>query len=62
LFDSLTEKQAEALRVATFAGFFERPQRASGSDIADTLGVTSSTALRHIRAAERKVFDAAFKK
>lgn len=60
LLDSLTEKQAEALRVATFAGFFERPQRANGSDVADTLGVTSSTALRHIRAAERKLFETVF--
>ena len=60
LFESLTDKQAEALRIATFAGFFERPQRASGTDIAETLGVTSSTALRHIRAAEAKVFNAAF--
>jgi PAS domain S-box-containing protein len=59
-FASLTKKQEDALRAATLAGFFERPQRASAEDVADTLGVSSSTFLHHLRNAERTVFSAAF--
>jgi PAS domain S-box-containing protein len=59
-FGSLTEKQEDALRAATLAGFFERPQGASAADIAETLGVSRSTFLYHLRNAERKVFADAF--
>lgn len=54
----LTAKQEEALRVAVVAGFFDRPQRATASDVADLLEVSRSTALHHIRNAERQLFDA----
>ena len=59
-FDSLTDKQAAALQAATVAGFFERPQKADAGEIAETLEVSSSTFLHHLRAAERKVFEDAF--
>lgn len=59
-FGELTEKQEDALRAATLAGFFERPQQASAADIAETLGVSRSTFLYHLRNAERKVFEDAF--
>jgi len=54
----LTAKQEEALRTAVVAGFFDRPQRATASDVADLLEVSRSTALHHIRNAERQLFDA----
>jgi predicted DNA binding protein len=52
----LTEKQREALRVATLSGFFDRPQAATAEDVADVLNVSRTTALRHIRLAENKLF------
>jgi predicted DNA binding protein len=54
--DQLTAKQEEALRVAVVAGFFDRPQRVTAGDVADMLGVSRSTALHHIRNAERRLF------
>lgn len=59
-FGELTIKQEAALRAATVAGFFDRPQGATASEIADTLDVSRSTFLHHVRAAERKVFGDAF--
>lgn len=60
LFESLTRKQAQALRAATLAGFFDRPQRATATEVAETLDVSRSTFLRHLRTAEQKVFETAF--
>jgi PAS domain S-box-containing protein len=61
VFEGLTEKQEAALRAATLAGFFQRPQQASADDVAETLGVSRSTFLHHLRRAEQKIFDEAFK-
>ncbi|RLM59341.1 hypothetical protein DVK02_00905 [Halobellus sp. Atlit-31R] len=52
----LTDKQEEALRVATQIGFFDRPQRATAGDVAKVLDISRSTALHHIRNAECRVF------
>ena len=60
LFDQLTEKQEEALRAATLSGFFDRPQQTNATDVAETLGVTHSTFLHHVRKAEEKIFHNAF--
>jgi PAS domain S-box-containing protein len=59
-FDQLTEKQEEALRTATLSGFFDRPQETNATDVADTLGVSHSTFLHHVRKAEEKIFREAF--
>jgi PAS domain S-box-containing protein len=59
-FDQLTAKQEEALLAATLSGFFDRPQGANATDVADTLGVSHSTFLHHIRKAEEKIFQEAF--
>ena len=59
-FEILTDKQEAALRAAVVLGFFERPQRATATDVARTLDVSSSTFLHHLRTAERKVFGDAF--
>jgi len=58
--DSLTEKQHRALEVATQAGFFDRPQVATADEVGDLLGVSRTTALRHIRIAERKLLSVVF--
>jgi len=59
-FEGLTDKQEQAVRAATVAGFFDRPQGATASDVAEILDVSRSTFLHHLRAAERKVFGDAF--
>lgn len=60
LLEGLTRKQEDALRAATLSGFFDRPQEASASEVAETMGVSSSTFLHHLRTGERKVFGDAF--
>lgn len=59
-FGQLTDKQAAALQAATVAGFFERPQAASAGEVAETLDISQSTFLHHLRVAERTVFEDAF--
>lgn len=55
---ALTEKQAVALEAAYRHGYFEQPRRSSATDIANVLGVSHSTYLQHLRAAQQKVFEA----
>ncbi len=56
----LTEKQAQALQAAYYQGYFEQPRRRSASEVAESLGVTHSTFLHHLRVAQRKVFEVQF--
>lgn len=60
LMTELTERQLRALRVAHAEGYFEWPRDARAADIAEQLGVATSTFGQHLRAAERKVFDVLF--
>jgi|APHM01.1.fsa_nt_gi PAS domain S-box len=60
LFEGLTCKQKEALRAATFLGFFHRPQQANAGEVAKRLDISRSTFLYHLRTAERKMFIKAF--
>jgi PAS domain S-box-containing protein len=53
---SLTKKQEDALRAASLSGFFARPQEASAEAVAETLGISASTFLHHLRNAEQTVF------
>lgn len=55
---ALTEKQAVALEAAYRHGYFEQPRRSSATDIANVLGISHSTYLQHLRAAQQKVFAA----
>ena len=56
----LTQKQLETLKTATELGFFERPQQATGDDVASAMGVSRTACLGHIRAAEQQVFSDLF--
>jgi predicted DNA binding protein/PAS domain-containing protein len=58
--DSLTDRQRAALEAAYFMGYFGWPRQHSGPEVADTLGVSSSTFHQHLRKAERKLLDAVF--
>lgn len=56
----LTPRQQEVLRTAYDSGFFESPRSSTGEDVADQLGVSPQTFYRHVRAAERKLFETVF--
>jgi PAS domain S-box-containing protein len=58
--DSLTDKQLAALEAAYQQGYFDRPRRRSAVDIADSLGITHTTYLQHLRVAQRKLFEQLF--
>jgi PAS domain S-box-containing protein len=60
LVERLTERQWEVLEMAYFGGYFEWPRGSSAQDIADALGVSQPTVSRHIRGAERTLFDLLF--
>jgi PAS domain S-box-containing protein len=57
---SLTEKQLAALETAYYEGYFSQPRDCSATDVANSLGVSHSTFLRHLRAAQSKLFGAEF--
>ncbi len=51
----LTERQMATLRTAVEMGYFDTPRRASIKDVARRLNVSASTAVEHLRKAEKKV-------
>ncbi|QGN07772.1 GAF domain-containing protein [Halorhabdus sp. CBA1104] len=56
----LTDRQAEALRTAFFADYFESPRGSTAEDVATALGITGPTLLHHLRAGQRKLLAAVF--
>jgi len=58
--DQLTDRQRAALEAAYFTGYLDWPREKTGTEVADTLGVSSSTFHQHLRKAERKLLDAVF--
>ncbi|MFC6756278.1 bacterio-opsin activator domain-containing protein [Halomicroarcula sp. GCM10025894] len=58
--DSLTERQRASLDAAYFMGYFDWPRDSSGPEVAERLGVSSSTFHQHLRKAEAKLLDAVF--
>ncbi|MBX0286319.1 bacterio-opsin activator domain-containing protein [Haloarcula salinisoli] len=58
--DSLTERQRATLDAAYFMGYFDWPRESSGPEVAERLGVSSSTFHQHLRKAEAKLLDAVF--
>ncbi|MDS0280916.1 bacterio-opsin activator domain-containing protein [Haloarcula onubensis] len=58
--DSLTDRQRAVLEAAYFMGYFDWPRESAGPEVADSLGVSSSTFHQHLRKAEAKLLDAVF--
>jgi len=58
--DSLTDRQRAALESAYFMGYFAWPREKSGPEVAEALGVSSSTFHQHLRKAEAKLLNAVF--
>ena len=58
----LTPRQREVLRTAHADGFFESPRDCTAETVADELDISPQTFYRHIRTAERKLFDTVFER
>ncbi|NHN49877.1 PAS domain S-box protein [Halostella sp. JP-L12] len=58
--DQLTDRQYETARTAYLSGYFDWPRASSGEDVAAALDIAQPTFSRHLRTAERKVFDLLF--
>jgi predicted DNA binding protein len=56
----LTDRQLEAVQTAHLSGYFSWPRDTSGEEVAELMGISQSTFLQHLRAAERKLFEAMF--
>jgi DNA-binding CsgD family transcriptional regulator len=56
--DRLTERQQTVLRTAYLADYFESPRGSTAEEVANSLGITGSTLLHHLRAGQRKLLDA----
>ena len=54
----LTERQREVLETAHTMGYFEHPKNANAGEVADELGITTSTFSEHLSAAQSKLMDA----
>ncbi|MFO7927497.1 MAG: helix-turn-helix domain-containing protein [Halobacteriota archaeon] len=54
----LTDRQREVLETASSMGYFEHPKGANAGEVADELGITTSTFSEHLSAAQSKLMDA----
>ena len=55
---ALTDRQREVLETAHEMGYFEHPKGANAGEVAEALGITSSTFTEHLSAAQSKLFAA----
>ncbi len=54
----LTDRQEEVLRKAHEMGYFEHPKSANAGEVAEELGISTSTFTEHLAAAQRKLMKA----
>jgi len=52
---ALTDRQAEVLRAAYLAGYYDWPRETTAEQLADSLGIASPTLHQHLRRAERNL-------
>jgi PAS domain S-box-containing protein len=55
--DCLTERQLEVVRTAYYAGYFERPRRVTGTELASALDISGAAFSKHVRVVQRKLFE-----
>lgn len=56
LSDDLTETQLDTLKTAYYSGYFDNPREQSGTEIADSLGISQPTFSNRLRRAQRALF------
>ena len=59
-FERLTDRQRTVLETAYAKGFFAVPRKCAGKDVAQSLGITTSTFHQHLRKAQRKLLAVTF--
>jgi hypothetical protein len=55
--DTLSHRQREVFELARQRGYYHSPKRATASELADELGITTSTFHEHLHKAEEKILD-----
>jgi hypothetical protein len=55
--DRLSSRQREVFRLAQTRGYYDHPRRTNADELADELGVSSSTVHEHLRKAEAKLLN-----
>ncbi|ELY95257.1 PAS/PAC sensor protein [Natrialba chahannaoensis JCM 10990] len=58
--ERLSDRQWRTLEAAYYGGFFAWPRESTGEEIAESLAVSQPTFSRHLRAAQRKLFELLF--
>lgn len=58
LLAGLTDRQRMVLETSYFSGYFEWPRATSGSEVADSIGISPATFSQHLRTSEHKLFEA----
>ncbi|OIB57150.1 bacterio-opsin activator domain-containing protein [Natrialba sp. SSL1] len=58
--ERLSDRQWRTLEAAYYGGFFAWPRESTGEEIADSLAVSQPTFSRHLRVAQRKLFELLF--
>ncbi|WP_411967328.1 bacterio-opsin activator domain-containing protein [Haloferax sp. YSSS75] len=58
--EAWTDRQAESIRAAHLAGFYEWPRRSTAEALAGTFDISPPTFQYHLRAAERKLVEQVF--
>ncbi|MDY7081269.1 MAG: helix-turn-helix domain-containing protein [Halobacteria archaeon] len=53
----LTERQQEVLETAHEMGYFEHPKGANAGEVAEELGITTSTFTEHLSSAQKKIMN-----
>ncbi|WP_156708303.1 bacterio-opsin activator domain-containing protein [Natronomonas sp. CBA1123] len=53
----LTDRQREILETAYFSGYFEKPRRRTGGEIAESIGISQPTFSDHLRASQRNLLE-----
>ncbi|WP_435066716.1 bacterio-opsin activator domain-containing protein [Haloplanus sp. C73] len=56
--ERLTDRQQTVLQTAYLADYFESPRGSTAEEVAESLDITGSTLLHHLRAGQRKLLDA----
>lgn len=58
--ERLSDRQLRTLEAAYYGGFFDWPRESTGEDVAESIGVSQPTFSRHLRKAQRKLFELLF--
>lgn len=55
--ETLTDRQREAIETAHEMGYFEHPKDSNATEVADAMGIATSTFTEHLSAAQTKILD-----